>query len=138
MFDTLAMRSGATLHNAAGCRDDSAQPLRTVHFAQPPSAVRCHQYTAQVQHSKLALSFRGSATVDRNGKAHQRTLSIHTTKHEPWLSQLQAQWTPLRTSRTLGLVLSFTIACRYTARGLMVNRCRRYSPANATSAAAKA
>ncbi len=43
-----------------------------------------------------------------------------------------------RTSSTLGLVLSFTIACLYTARGLMVNRCRRYSPAKATSAAAKA
>ena len=43
-----------------------------------------------------------------------------------------------RTSSTLGLVLSFTIACRYTARGLMVNRCRKYSPAKTTSAAANA
>ena len=39
------------------------------------------------------------------------------------------------TSRTLGWVLRRIMACRYTARGLMVNRCRRYSPANATIAA---
>lgn len=42
------------------------------------------------------------------------------------------------TSSTAGLVLSLSMACRYTARGLMVCRCRTYRPANATSAAAKA
>lgn len=40
-----------------------------------------------------------------------------------------------RTSSTLGWVLRRIMACRYTALGLMVKRCRKYSPANATMAA---
>jgi hypothetical protein len=39
------------------------------------------------------------------------------------------------TSSTLGCVLSLIIACRYTAFGLMLKRCRRYSPMKATMAA---
>lgn len=41
----------------------------------------------------------------------------------------------MHTSSTLGCVLSRIMACRYTALGLMVKRCRKYSPAKATMAA---